>query len=73
MSFTELQAIDGYGYGQDEDEGQIGAWYVLASMGIFDVQGHAAERPTFQLGSPLFEKIEIKLNRQYYSRQEYSH
>lgn len=52
----------GYGYGQDEDQGQLGAWYVMAAMGLFDVQGGANSRPTFQLGSPLFDKIEIKLN-----------
>ena len=65
--FYGTEAIDGYGYGQDEDEGQIGAWYVLASMGIFDVQGNTAEKPTFQLGSPLFDKIEITLNQHYYT------
>ncbi|NDV82612.1 GH92 family glycosyl hydrolase [Bacteroides sp. 51] len=52
----------GYGYGQDEDQGQLGAWYVLAGMGLFDVQGGTPERPTFQLGSPEFDKIEIKLS-----------
>lgn len=52
----------GYGYGQDEDQGQLGAWYVLASMGLFDVQGGTPERPTFQLGSPEFDKIEISLS-----------
>ena len=52
----------GYGYGQDEDQGQLGAWYVMAAMGLFDVQGGACERPTFQMGSPLFDKIEIKLS-----------
>lgn len=52
----------GYGYGQDEDQGQLGAWYVLASMGIFDVQGGTPQRPTFQLGSPEFDKIEISLS-----------
>ena len=46
----------GYGYGQDEDQGQLGA------MGLFDVQGGACDRPTFQMGSPLFDKIEIKLS-----------
>jgi predicted alpha-1,2-mannosidase len=68
--FYGTKPIDGYGYGQDEDEGQIGAWYVLASMGLFDVQGHTAERPTFQLSSPLFDKIEIKLDRNYYVRKK---
>jgi predicted alpha-1,2-mannosidase len=52
----------GYGYGQDEDQGQLGAWYVMAAMGLFDVQGGACARPTFQIGSPLFDRIEIKLN-----------
>lgn len=52
----------GYGYGQDEDQGQLGAWYVLAAMGLFDVQGGAPERPTFQIGSPLFDRVEIKLS-----------
>ncbi len=52
----------GYGYGQDEDQGQLGAWFVMTAMGLFDVQGGASSRPTFQIGSPLFDKIEIKLN-----------
>ncbi len=52
----------GYGYGQDEDQGQLGAWYVLAGMGLFDVQGGATVDPTFQIGSPLFDRIEIALS-----------
>lgn len=55
----------GYGYGQDEDQGQLGSWYVLAAMGIFDVQGGAAEKPTFQMVTPLFDKITISLNTKY--------
>ncbi len=35
---------------------------VMAAMGLFDVQGGSCERPTFQIGSPLFDKIEIKLS-----------
>lgn len=53
----------GYGYGQDEDQGQLGAWYVMAAMGLFDVQGGTCLRPTYQLGSPQFDRIEIRLNR----------
>jgi len=57
----------GYGYGQDEDQGQLGAWFVMAAMGLFDVQGGACERPTYQLGSPLFDRIEIQLSDNYAS------
>jgi predicted alpha-1,2-mannosidase len=53
--------LHGYGYGQDEDQGQLGAWYVMAALGLFDVQGHAAAEPTFQFGSPLFEKVSLHL------------
>lgn len=50
----------GYGYGQDEDQGQLGAWYVLAAMGLFDVQGGSCAEPTYQIGSPQFDKIVIR-------------
>ena len=53
----------GYGYGQDEDQGQLGSWYVLAAMGLFDVQGGACSEPTYQLGSPEFDEITVHLSR----------
>lgn len=61
----------GYGYGQDEDQGQLGAWYVLGAMGLFDVQGGANTEPTIQIGSPTFDKITIKLNPKYYKGKEF--
>jgi predicted alpha-1,2-mannosidase len=65
--FYGTTPLHGYGYGQDEDQGQLGAWFVMASMGLFDVQGHTAMDPTFQIGSPLFDRVEIKLHQDYYS------
>lgn len=64
--FYGTDPVHGYGYGQDEDQGQIGGWYVLAAMGLFDVQGGAGSKPTMQLASPLFKKIIIQLDPQYY-------
>ena len=52
----------GYGYGQDEDQGQLGAWYVMSTMGLFDVQGGAPAEPTFQIGSPAFDRITVRLS-----------
>lgn len=52
----------GYGYGQDEDQGQLGAWYVMSAMGLFDVQGGACSEPTYQLGSPRFDEIKVHLS-----------
>ncbi len=53
----------GYGYGQDEDQGQLGSWYVLSAMGLFDVQGGACSNPTYQIGSPQFDEIVIHLSK----------
>ena len=57
--FYGTDGIHGYGYGQDEDQGQLGAWFVMSSMGLFDVKGLTDIDPSFQMGSPLFDKIEI--------------
>ena len=69
--FYGTEEIHGYGYGQDEDQGQLGAWYVMASMGLFDVKGLTAPDPSFQLCSPLFDKITISLNPDYYEGREF--
>lgn len=58
--FYGTEGIHGYGYGQDEDQGQLGAWYVISSIGLFDVKGLTEMNPGFQIGSPLFDKVTIK-------------
>jgi predicted alpha-1,2-mannosidase len=60
----------GYGYGQDEDQGQLGAWYVMSSIGLFDVKGHTDLRPSFQITSPVFDKITVKLHPKYYKAKK---
>lgn len=69
--FYGTEGIHGYGYGQDEDQGQLGAWYVISSMGLFDVKGLTDLNPSFEIGSPLFDKITIQLNDTYYPGKEF--
>lgn len=59
--FYGTESIHGYGYGQDEDQGQLGSWYVMASVGLFDVKGLTDARPTLQIGSPVFDQSQIRL------------
>jgi len=59
--FYGIDPIHGYGYGQDEDQGQLGSWYVMASLGLFDVKGLTDLRPIVELGSPVFDLIDIRL------------
>ncbi len=59
--FYGTEPIHGYGYGQDEDQGQLGSWYVMAALGLFDVKGLTDSRPIIEIGSPLFDKANIQL------------
>ena len=49
----------------------MGAWYAIASLGLFDVKGLTDPEPSFALGSPVFDKITIRLNNSYYKGQEF--
>ena len=69
--FYGVDGVHGYGYGQDEDQGQLGAWYVMSAMGLFDVKGLTQIDPAFQIGSPLFDRVEIKLNKAYYKGDKF--
>ncbi len=68
--FYGTDGIHGYGYGQDEDQGQLGAWYVIASMGLFDVKGLTGPNPSFGLGAPLFDTVTVQLDQRYYKGKE---
>ena len=49
---------DGYnGLDGNDDAGTISAWYVFSALGFFPVAGS----DIYQLGSPLFEKAEVRL------------
>ena len=60
-----------YGYGLanaylgDEDQGQMSAWFIMASLGLFQTDGGCRVNPIYEIGSPLFEKVEIDLGQQF--------
>ena len=70
--FYGTEDIHGYGYGQDEDQGQLGSWFVLAGIGLFDVKGLTEATPRMQIGSPLFDSISIRLNPNYYKGKTFT-
>ena len=55
----------GYG-GHDEDEGQMGGVSALMALGLFSVTGTESDTPYYDITSPIFDKITIKLNGDYY-------
>lgn len=49
----------------DEDQGQMSAWFVMASLGLFQTDGGAREKPVYEIASPLYKKIVIDLGERY--------
>ena len=60
----------GYG-GHDEDQGQMGGVSVLMAIGLFSLQGNASAVPTYDITSPVFDKITIELDPAYYSGKQF--
>jgi len=59
-----LGPIDGYP--GDEDQGQMGAWFVMSAMGLFQMDGGTSVRPIYDLASPIFDRVTIHLDPDYY-------
>ena len=50
------------GYGGDEDQGQMGALGVLMAIGLFEMRGGCEENPVYEITSPVFDRVEIRLD-----------
>lgn len=68
--FTTITPEDGY-HG-DEDQGMMGSYSVLMAIGLFDFQGGAAQKPTWQITAPVFDSITIHLNKDYYKGETFT-
>jgi len=60
-----------YGYGitnaylGDEDQGQMSAWFVMNAIGLFQTDGGTNSNPVYEIGSPIFDQIQIDLGNKY--------
>ena len=61
---------DGYGH-HDEDQGQMGGISALMAIGLFEVTGAGLEHPVYDITSPVFDEITIKLDQEYYEGDEF--
>lgn len=55
------------GWNGDEDEGQMGAWFVLSALGLFEMNGGTSPDLRVDITSPLFSEITIQLDPAFYS------
>lgn len=60
-----------YGYGLanaylgDEDQGQMSAWFIMASLGLFQTDGGCRVDPIYEIGSPMYELAVIDLGNKF--------
>jgi putative alpha-1,2-mannosidase len=59
------------GYSGDEDQGLMGSLSVLLKTGLFSTNGGTSEKPFYEISSPLFNKITIHLNQEYYPGKKF--
>ena len=60
----------GYG-GHDEDQGQMGGVSALMAIGLFNIVGTESITPFYEITSPIFDKVTIKLDNEYYKGKKF--
>ena len=60
----------GYG-GHDEDQGQMSSLSALMSIGLFSLDGGSSQHPTYDITSPIFDKVTIRLHPDYCQGREF--
>lgn len=61
-----------YGYGgHDEDQGQMGATSALMAIGLFNIYGMESQRPFYEITSPVFDEVTIRLDPGYYEGDKF--
>lgn len=52
-------------YPGDEDLGQMSAWFVMSTLGLFQLDGGCCVEPYYELTSPRYEKMVIRFDSKY--------
>lgn len=52
-------------YPGDEDLGQMSGWFVMSTLGLFQLDGGCSSEPCYELTSPRYEKTVIRLDSKY--------
>ena len=60
------------GWVGEEDEGQLSSLYVLMAMGLFEMDGGTSARPYYDLSSPLFSRVVLHLDKDYYGGKTFT-
>ncbi len=46
----------------DEDQGQMSSWFVMAALGLFEMDGGCRVHPVYEISAPLYPEITVHLS-----------
>lgn len=69
-AYGSISPSKGYG-GHDEDQGQMSGVSALMAIGLFSINGGSAINPFYEITSPIFDEVIIKLDNKYYDGGEF--
>jgi putative alpha-1,2-mannosidase len=49
----------------DEDLGQMSSWFIMSTIGLFQMDEGCSAKPIYEIGSPRFPRITILFNNKY--------
>jgi putative alpha-1,2-mannosidase len=49
----------------DEDQGQMSGWFIMAALGLFQMDGGCRVNPIYEIASPLYPRAVIELGQRY--------
>lgn len=70
QAYGDINPYRGYG-GHDEDQGQMSGVSALMSIGLFSINGGSVRNPYYEITSPVFDAVTIKLHPEYYKGETF--
>ena len=70
LAYGPVDAVGGYALG-DEDQGQLGALGSLMAVGLFSLRGGCENPPIYEITTPIFDTVTIKLDPKYYPAKQF--
>jgi predicted alpha-1,2-mannosidase len=50
----------------DEDQGQMSSWFMMSSIGLFQMDGGCSVQPIYEISAPLYQKTTLHLSKEHY-------
>ena len=61
-----FSSVEPLGFCEDDDNGKAAATSLLLALGLFDLRGGADLEPRYEITTPVFDRITIQLDQEYY-------